>query len=320
VQAGPGDGIPSPNGDLSVQFGRDQVCFVPVSGERRCGPLAAGASPTFAAFSQDGAELLLVAGPAGAAGVYVFHASDGSARVLGPTGVQNFAAGATPPEWDLSSAVWGADGQSVLLVPITKEASGPVLQFDLTAGTTIERLRLDAGLANSSPSLWTTQTGLALVANAGDERNALWWFDFATGAGDRIAVAPDPGGTVVLGSADPLGRYVLICSRRANGAFDALAMVAVDQSRNVQLLPDATSCAGSVSSPDGAHLAVTTEVDEAYSLVVVGVQNRGAELTVPLSVSSPSTPPYLTWNGDVIVAADVSGEWPFPSIVVRLKR
>jgi hypothetical protein len=124
----------------------------------------------------------------------------------------------------------------------------------------------------------------------------------------------------MLGSADPLGRYVLICSRRANGAFDALAMVAVDQSRNVRLLPDATSCAGSVSSPDGALLAVTTEVDGAYSLVVVGVQNRGTELTVALSVSSPSAPPYLTWNGDVIVAADVSGEWPVPSIVVRLKR
>jgi hypothetical protein len=37
-------------------------------------------------------------------------------------------------------------------------------------------------------------------------------------------------------------------------------------------------------------------------------------------VSSPSAPPYLTWNGDVIVAADVTGGWPVPSVVVRLKR
>ena len=320
VETGPGNGIPSPNGDLSVVFDRDQVCFVPVSGERRCGPLAAGATPTFAAFSQDGAHLLIVAGPATTAGVYVFHASDGTARVLGPTGVQDFAAGATPPEWDLSTAVWGADGNSVLLVPITTEASGPVLQFDLTSGTAAERLRLDAQLANSSPSLWTTRTGLAVVPNSGAQRNALWWFDFATGSATRIAVAPDPGGTLVLSSADPLGRFVLICPRHADGVLGTLTGVTVDQSRNVQVLPDALSCAGSVSSPDGAHLAMTTETDGVYSLVVVGVQDRGSELTVPLPVSTPPAPPYLTWNGDVIVAADVTGEWPVASIVVRLQR
>ncbi len=69
VETGPGNGIPSPNGDLSVRFDHDQVCFVPVAGDRRCGPLAAGATPTFAAFSQDGADLLIVAGTATAAGV-----------------------------------------------------------------------------------------------------------------------------------------------------------------------------------------------------------------------------------------------------------
>jgi Tol biopolymer transport system component len=168
--------------------------------------------------------------------------------------------------------------------------------------------------------MWTTHTGLAVVANSGEERNALWWFDFATGAARRIADAPEPGGTTVLSSVDPLGRFAMICSRRASGAVDALALVAVDQSATVQVLPDAQSCAGSVSSPDGAHLAVTTELDGVYSLVVVGVQNRGTELTVPLSVSTPSAPPYLTWHGDVIVAADVSGEWPVRSVVVRLNR
>jgi hypothetical protein len=319
VEAGPGEGIPSPTGDLSAEFVGDQVCFVPVSGERRCGPLAAGATPAFAVFSQDGSELLLVAGPVTAAGVFVFEVADGTARVLGPSGVASFAAGETPPGWDLSSAVWGPDGRSVLLVPKTVAATGPVLQFDLTSGAVTERLRLDAALANGSPSLWTTTTGLAVVANSGDQRGVLWWFD-TTGSARRIATAPGPGATTVLSSVDPLGRFAMMCSSRAGGAVDTLALVAVDQSATVQVLPDARSCAGSVSSPDGAHLAVTTELDGVYSLVVVGVQNRGTELTVPLSVSPPSAPPYLTWNGDVIVAADVTGEWPVPSVVVRLQR
>jgi len=35
-------------------------------------------------------------------------------------------------------------------------------------------------------------------------------------------------------------------------------------------------------------------------------------------VAEPSAPPYLTWLGDVVVAADVSGEWSAPSLVLRL--
>jgi hypothetical protein len=320
VETGLGNGIPSPTGDLSAEFVGDRVCFVPVSGERRCGPMAAGANPTFAVFAQDGSQLLLVAGPVTAAGVYVFDVAGGTARVLGPSGVASFAAGATPPGWDLSSAVWGPDGRSVLLVPKTVDATGPVLQFDLTSGTVTQPVRMDAALANGSPSLWTTRTGLAVVANSGDQRNALWWLNFTTGSANRIAVLPESDGSIVLSSADPLGRFVLICPRHADGVLGTLTAVTVDQSRNVQILPDSVSCAGSVSSPDGAHLAVTTALDGVYSLVVVGVQTRGTELTVPLPVSSPSAPPYLTWNGDVIVAADVTGGWPVPSVVVRLKR
>jgi hypothetical protein len=202
---------------------------------------------------------------------------------------------------------------------MTVDATGPVLHFDLTSGTVTQPVRMDAALANGSPSLWMTTTGLAVVANSGDQRGVLWWFD-TTGSARRIAAAPEPGGMTVLSSVDPLGRFAMICSRRASGAVDALLLVAVDQSATVQVLPDSVTCAGSVSSPDGAHLAVTTEVDGAYSLVVVGVQNRGTELTVPLPVSAPSAPPYLTWNGDVIVAADVTGEWPVRSVVVRLRR
>jgi hypothetical protein len=282
--------------------------------------LATGANPTFAVFAQDGTDLLVVAGPAGAAGVYVFSAADGAARVLGPQGGADFAAGSTPPGWDLSSAAWGADGRTVLLVPRTEQASGPVLLYDLTSGAVTERLRIDAALANSSPSLWTTRTGLAVVANAGDQRNVLWWLDFASGSASRLAVLPESAGTITLSSADPRGRFVLICPRRADGALGAITAVAVDHSESVRLLKDSLSCAGSVSSADGRYLAVTAEFDGAYSLIVVDVTDSSKLLTVPLPVSAPSGPPYLTWDGDVIVAADVTGEWPVPSVVVRLKR
>ena len=57
-----------------------------------------------------------------------------------------------------------------------------------------------------------------------------------------------------------------------------------------------------------------------YSLIVVDVTDSSKLLTVPLPVSAPSGPPYLTWDGDVIVAADVTGDQPVSSVVVRLKR
>jgi len=208
----------------------------------------------------------------------------------------------------------------VLLLPRTADTSGPVLQFDLTTGAVSQRLRMDAVLANSSPSLWTTRTGLAVVANAGDQRNALWWLDFATGSASRIAVLPESGGTIALSSADPQGRFVLICPRRADGALGATTAVAVDHTESVRLLPDSLSCAGSVSSADGRYLAVTADVGGSYSLIVVDVAGSTRVLTVPLPVSTPTAPPYLTWDGDVIVAAAVTGEWPVPSVVVRLTR
>jgi Tol biopolymer transport system component len=179
---------------------------------------------------------------------------------------------------------------------------------------------MDAALANSSPSLWTTETGLAVVANAGDQRNVLWWLDFVTGSASRIAVLPESGGTIALSSADPQGRFVLICPRRVDGVLGAITAVAVDHSESVRLLPDSLSCAGSVSSADGRYLAVTAEIGGSYSLIVVDVAGSSRVLTVPLPVSPPTGPPYLTWAGDVIVAADAAGEWPVRSLVVRLQR
>ena len=148
VETGPA-GIPSPTGDLSAQISADRVCFVPVSGAKSCGDLASGVTPTFAAFSPDGAHLLVVAGPANSAAAYVFDPTDASVRVLGPEGVLDFAAGSTPPGWDLSSAVWDVDGSSVLLVPRTTQASGPVLDFDLASGAVSESIKLDEALANA---------------------------------------------------------------------------------------------------------------------------------------------------------------------------
>ena len=95
---------------------------------------------------------------------------------------QDFAAGATPPGWDLSSAVWGADGHSVLLVPRTDGGvrPGTAVRPDLGGGHRTPPVGRRAGEQFAEPV--DDPTGLAVVANSGDERDALWWFDFATGS------------------------------------------------------------------------------------------------------------------------------------------
>ena len=290
---------------------------MPSDGGQQCGELAAGVMPTFAVFSPDGAHLLVVAGPQNAAGAYVFDSSDGSARVLGPQGVQDFPAGSAPPVWDLSSAVWGVDGTTVLLLPRTAEATGPVLSFDLTSGASSELIQLDAALVNSSPSLWTTTSGLAIVPNAG-ETNVLWFADIATGTVDDIGGFPEPGGSLVLSSADPLGRTVLVCPKNADGRLGATVGIAVDGSQSGRLLQDSPSCAGSVFSADGTYLALTAQESAGYVLIVVDLAAGRRVLTVPLPVSEPPAPPYLTWDNDVIVAADVTGDWSSPALRIEL--
>ena len=71
-------------------------------------------------------------------------------------------------------------------------------------------------------------------------------------------------------------------------------------------------------SPDGRQVALTAQLAGSYTLVVTEVSTNRRVLTVPLPVSEPSQPPYLTWLGDVLVAADVSGEWSAPSLIMRL--
>lgn len=325
VQSGPGQGILSPTGDLTATIVAGSVCFAPAGGVGDCGSLAPGAPPTFAAFSPDGTDLLIVAGTPGALGAYVFDVADASVRILGPAGVQDLPPGAPPPLWDLATAAWNVDGSAVVLVPTTADTSGPVLEFDLGSGGVVESLYLDAQLINNSPSIWTTATGIALVTATGDQRNMLWWADFATGAVSTLANYPEVGGSLVLVGADPPGGVVLICPRRANGALGAtLAVVvhqsAADGSQAVKLLPDSLSCAGSVFSADGRHLAVTARVEGDYRLVVIDRSTGAALLSTPLPVPTPSSPPYLTWLDDAIVVTDGTGEWATPTLVLRLRR
>ncbi len=173
--------------------------------------------------------------------------------------------------------------------------------------------------ANGSPSLWTADSGLAVIANKGADVSTLWWGDFATGGVDDIGGFSEPGGSLLLSSADPLGRTVLVCPRRADGRLGATTVVTVGGGQSAKLLADSLSCAGSVFSADGRYVALTAQVDGSYRLLVVETANGTRVLSVPLPVSEPSSPPYLTWAGDVVVAADVSGTWPIPSVVIRLR-
>ena len=117
---------------------------------------------------------------------------------------------------------------------------------------------------NGWPSLWSTPTGLAVVANTGDTRDTAWWVDKVTGRVREIARLADPGGSLVLSTADPLGRTVLVCPKRADGRLGATTRVAVERTDSQRLLPDSLSCAGAVYSADGAHLALTADVDGKY--------------------------------------------------------
>ncbi|MET0864901.1 MAG: hypothetical protein ABWZ98_11250 [Nakamurella sp.] len=304
---------------MGVELTAGSVCFVPTGGIGRCGRLYAEAAPTFAVFSPLGDSLLVVAGAPEAAVVYVFDPATGSARTLEPEGIRDFNTSAVPRGWSLSSAVWNVDGSAVLLVPRTTAETGPVLEFDLGTGVVTERVQLAAALANSSPSLWTTQTGLAVVANAGAEVNAVWWADFSTGKVSRISSFPDPGGSLSLSAATPAGQTVLVCPRTADGRLGATIGVRVDGSQSAKILSDSLSCAGTVFSSDGSSLAMTAEVDGSYQLIVLDLVSGERLLTTPLPEASPVTPPYLTWLDDVVVATDVTGDWSVPSLVVHVE-
>jgi hypothetical protein len=322
IEVGP-RGLVAPDGNLSVEFTAGSVCFVPKAGIGTCTALVGGATPSFAAFSPAGDRLLVVAGPRTAVVAYVFDPLTGSASTLEPSGARPFDRQSTPGGWDLSSAVWETDS-SVLLLPKTAESTGPVLEFDLGSGAVAERARLTAELANSMPSLWTTQTGLAIAPSSGTVANTLWWADYQTGEVTGQAKFTNPGSTVVLTAAHPSGSAVLICARRPDGGLGATKVVpiAANQKSDTShsLLPDSDSCAGTVFSTDGRWLAVTEEVDGDYQLLVIDLVHHERLLAASLPVAAPAAPPYLTWQGDVIVVTDVTGSWTSQTIVAHLQR
>lgn len=334
LTGGRGD-IVSPTGDLTAVVDDRGVCLHagrPDDPGGASGPdagtgtgvgqcvlsFAAGVTPAFAVFSPTGAHLLVVAGPAARSEVYVIDARSWAVQAIGPQGIG--PSGPSPPSWELSGAAWDIDGAAVLLVPRTGEETGAVLGVELTGGAPYQRVALPAGLANSSPSLWSTDAGLAVVATTGDQRNALWWADFATGTVQVIAEFGDPDGSLALSAADPLGRTVLVCPRQSGGALGATIGIAVADRRSAQLRPGSRSCAGAVFSADGRYLALADQLAAGYTLTVVDAASGVTVLSVPLPVPAPSAPPYLTWTGDVIVASDVTGQWPLSAVVLRIRR
>lgn len=334
LTGGRGD-IISPTGDLTAVVDDGGVCLHSGRPEDPAGQagadagtgagvgqcvlsFAAGVTPAFAVFSPSGAHLLVVAGPATRSEVYVIDVRSWAAQVISPQGFGPVVP--SPQTWDLSSAAWDVDGAAVLLVPRTSEAAGAVLGAELTGGPPYERVRMPAGLVNSSPSLWSSIGGLAVVANAGDQRNTLWWADFSSAAVQGLATLGDSHDSLVLAAADPLGRTVLVCQRGPDGAVGPTIGIAVTDGRTAPLLPGSRGCAGAVFSSDGRYLAVADQRAAGYTLSIVETASGATVLSAPLPVPTPSAPPYLTWTGDVIVASDVTGQWPLSAAVLRIQR
>ncbi len=314
-------GIPSPTGRSTAQLAGGRVCFRPVdaAGAPPCGDLAAGDLPAFAAFSPDGRLLLVVAGPDGspARAIYVVDSDTGTVRVVGPDAVADLRDG-EPARWGLSSVAWSSDGSSVVIVPHADGDLGRVLSADLTQRSVTQIASLPADLANGRPSLWTTRNGMALVNNGGADKQTLWWLDWGSGSVESIGRFPDDSGSLVLSAVDASGRVALTCPRKADGQLGATVGIVVDTRQPARVLGDSRSCAGAAFSADGRYLALTAQLPTGYSLIVMEVDSGRRVLTVPLPVPEPSVPPYLTWLDDVVVAADVSGQWSAPSLVMRL--
>jgi len=313
-----GVGLPAPSGDLYAVVRGGQVCFESGAAPGPCGDLAPGDEPVFMVFSPDGGRLLLVAGPdEQARAAYVLDTDDGDVRAIGPSGITD--APAAPARWHLSSVAWSSDGSAVVLVPHTDSDTGPVLSADLETTTVTEIFRLPADLANGRPSIWPTREGTAVVGNTGIDVRTVWWADRAGGELRSIGRFDQDGGSLTLAAADPLGRSVLVCPRRADGRLGALIGIAVDTGESARILTDSASCAGAVFSADGQYAAMTATLAAGYALVIVDLAAAHRVLTVPLPVAEPLSPPYLTWLGDTVVISDSSGEWRNSSLVVRLR-
>lgn len=325
VRFGP-EGIPSPAGDRTVRLDGQRACFAPIDepaggpagAQEACADLPAGDVTLFTAFSPDGSSLLVVAGPdPHHVSVHVIDSDTGQARVIGRD--QILASSADPPRWDLSSASWAVDGSGVVLVPRTDAADGPVVLADHRTGRLTEVGRLPADLANGTPSIWSTDRGLALVGSSGPDPAALWWLPAGRVEPVEIGRFPEAGGSLHLAAADPPGRIVLVCPRAADGRLGGLVAIGVDSGETSRVLKDTASCGGAAFSADGSRAVLTAALPGGYSMLVVDVLSGRRVLTVPLPVAEPVTPPYLTWIDDTVVALDTSGGWPTPSLIVALR-
>ena len=314
-------GMVSPTGELTAQVIGDRVCFAPAGAVGSCAALAPGDSPTLALFSPDGEYLLVVAGHPPDIGAYVLATEDASVRVLGTDGVRDFTTGSAPPRWDLSSAAWGASGSSVLLLPMTDQSAGDLIEFDLTSGGVGRSVELPAELANSSPSLWAAAGGIAVVPNIGALRHTLWWADTEGGGVRKLTEVAEPEASLLLSAVDPTGRIVLVCPRSAAGFLGATVGVVVDIAQTSPLLKNSDSCAGAVFSADGRYLATTAEVAGDHLLTIVDRASGESVLVSSLDFpAAPKVPPLLTWHGDTIVATALSGDSATPTVLVRLTR
>lgn len=320
VRAGPA-GIVSPTGDLVALPADGRVCFVPViesGGDGTCAALADGDSPSFAQFSNDGASLLLLAGPdEHSRTVYVITTADGAVRVIGPTGVDDLGAG-PPPRWDLATAEWVVGGRGILLVPRSDQMDAPILGVSLTSQRVFEVGELAGDMTTANLTIRASAVGVAIAADGGTARGYLWWLADGTTIMSRI-LRSEPGGSIHVSAIDPRGRYVAVCSRRSDGRLGPTEVAVVEVTMSVRLLAESDSCAGATFSANGGQLAMTVSLDGGYSLLLFDIGTSRRVLTVPLPVTEPSTPPYLTWLGDVVVISDVSGEWATPTLIVRLR-
>ena len=289
-------GMVSPTGELTAQVIGDRVCFAPAGAVGSCAALAPGDSPTLALFSPDGEYLLVVAGHPPDIGAYVLATEDASVRVLGPDGVRDFTTGSAPPRWDLSSAAWGASGSSVLLLPMTDQSAGDLIEFDLTSGGVGRPIELPAELANSSPSLWAAAGGIAVVPNIGALRHTLWWADTEGGGVRKLTEVAEPDASLLLSAVDPTGRIVLVCPGRPPASWAPPWASWSTTARTSPLLKNSDSCAGAVFSADGRYLATTAEVDGDYLLTIVDRASGESVLVSSLHFpAAPKVPPLLAW-------------------------
>ncbi len=320
VRAGPA-GIVSPTGDLVARPTDGRVCFLPVTdgGDGTCAALADDDRPSLARFSDDGTSLLVLAGPDEHSRTpYVIATADGSVRVIGPTGVDDLAAG-SPPRWDLATAEWVVGGTGILLVPRSDQLDAPILGVSLSSERVFEVGEMPGDMTTANPTIRASALGVAIAADGATAGGFLWWLADGAANATRIARAAEEGGSIHLSAVDPYGRYVVACPRAPDGRLGATSISSVENNASVRLLSGTESCGGAVFDATGNRLALTVTVDGTYSLIVTAYLVGRRMLTVPLPVAEPSRPPYVTWLNDVVVISDVSGDWATPSLIVRLR-